>query len=78
MEVRRVHLANWAHWTLPKFTRVVKYQFHQGFLADQRSENPNHPLPPSNTYHPLLIPKLHSLELKEKNSILDRDLNPGL
>ena len=31
VEVRRVHLANWALRTPPKFTTGVKYQFHQGF-----------------------------------------------
>ena len=33
--------------TSPKFTTRVKYQFHQGFLPDQRSGNPNHPSPPT-------------------------------
>ena len=33
-------LANWALRTSPKFTTEVKYQFHQGFSPDQRSENP--------------------------------------
>ena len=37
-EVRRVDLANWTLWTASKFTTVIKYQFHQGFWADQRSE----------------------------------------
>ena len=44
--VRRVGLINWAFWTSPKYTRVVKYQFLQGFWPDQRSANPNHALPP--------------------------------
>ena len=46
-EVRRVDLANWALRTSPKFTTGIKYEFHQGFLPDQRSGNPNHPSPPS-------------------------------
>ena len=43
MEVRRVDLANWALWTLPKFTTRVKYQFHKGFWPNPRSRNPKHP-----------------------------------
>ena len=39
-------LGNWALRTLSKFTREVKYKFHQAFLPDQRSGNPNHPSPP--------------------------------
>ena len=46
VEVRRVDLANWALRILPKFTTGVKYQFHQGFWTDQKSENPNQPSPP--------------------------------
>ena len=42
-------LAKWALRTSPKFTTMIKYQFHYGFVRqDQRSENPNHPLPPNN------------------------------
>ena len=40
-EVRRVHLANWVLRTSQEFTKGVKYQFHQGFLPDLRSGNPN-------------------------------------
>ena len=50
VEVRRVDLANWALWTSPKFTVVVKYQLHQGFWPDQRSVNPNHSSSPYNNY----------------------------
>ena len=39
MKVRKVDLAN---WTSPKLTTGVKYQYHQGFLQDQRSRHPNH------------------------------------
>ena len=46
MEVRRVDLANWAFRT-SKFTKEVKYQFHQCFWPDQRSGNPNPSPPPS-------------------------------
>ena len=42
-EARRVDLFNWALRTSLKFTTGVKYQFHQGYWPDQRSENPNHP-----------------------------------
>ena len=45
MEVRRVDLLNWTLRTSLKFTKWGKYQFHQGFWADQRSRNPNHPSP---------------------------------
>ena len=41
----RVDLANRTLWTSPEFNTGVKYQFHQGFWPDQRSGNPNHPLP---------------------------------
>ena len=46
VEVRRVDLVNWSLPTSPKFTREVKYQFHQRFWPAQRSGNPNHPYPP--------------------------------
>ena len=36
----RVDLANWALRSSPKFTIVVKHQFHQGFWPEQRSGNP--------------------------------------
>ena len=49
-EVRRVDLAKWPLWTLLKFTTGVKYQFHQGFLLDQRSRIPNYSSP-----HPHLL-----------------------
>ena len=39
-EVRRVDLVNWALRTSPKFISGVKYQFHQGFWPDQRSQSP--------------------------------------
>ena len=42
VEVRGVNLANWDLRTSPKFTRGVKYQFHQGFWVDHRSGNHNH------------------------------------
>ena len=45
VEVRRVDLANWALWISLKFTTGIKYKFHQVFLSDQRSRNPNHPSP---------------------------------
>ena len=37
MEVGRVHLANWALRTSPKFTTGIKYEFHEGFGPHQRS-----------------------------------------
>ena len=46
VEVRSVDLSNRAIRTSPKFTTGVKYQLHQGFWPDQRSENPNHFSPP--------------------------------
>ena len=48
VEVRRVDLANWTLRTSPKFTTRVKYQFHRGFLLDQRSGNNNRPSPQLN------------------------------
>ena len=50
MELRRVDLANWVLQTSPKFTKGVKYQFHQGFWPDQRSRNPNHSSTPISSY----------------------------
>ena len=61
-EVRRVDLTNWALWTSPKFTTGVKYEFHQGFWADQRSRNPNHPSPPNYTYWYNLFLKSRKLQ----------------
>ena len=43
--MKRVDLANWALRTSPKFTTGIKYQFHQGFWPDQRSQSPFAPYP---------------------------------
>ena len=44
LEVRRVDLAKWVLRTSSKFTSGVKYQFHQGFWPDQKSQSSFAPL----------------------------------
>ena len=75
--MRRVDLANWALWTSPKFTTRVKYQFHQGFWPDQRSGNPNHPLPPHGSLSKIKhikLDKIINIQRATSNMAYDRSL----